>query len=39
MEKLEIDIPLRAVTLKGTIVIPKNATGMLSFQMETISVL
>ena len=31
MEKLEIDIPLRAVTLKGTIVIPKNATGIVVF--------
>ncbi len=31
MEKFEIEIPLRSVTLKGDIVIPKGATGIVVF--------
>ena len=31
MEKFEMDIPLKSVTLKGNLVIPKNATGIVVF--------
>jgi len=31
MKKLEIDIPLTSVTLKGDLVIPENATGIVVF--------
>jgi putative phosphoribosyl transferase len=31
MKKLEIDIPLTSVTLKGSLVIPENATGIVVF--------
>lgn len=31
MKKLEIDIPLTSVTLKGDLVIPENATGVVVF--------
>lgn len=31
MKKLEIDIPLSSVTLKGDLIIPQNATGIVIF--------
>ena len=31
MKKFDLDIPLSSVTLKGDLVIPENATGIVVF--------
>ena len=31
MEKLDLDIPLASVTLKGDLIVPENATGIVIF--------